>query len=213
MDKLFFVYLNVPLNCYLKSGRYTKIFNSEYKYKERVALNKCIWYLSMAAVLASVTYGCTHTSFKGLDNNSRKFKWNCLDICSVDDDVTHILGEKIATDIGDGWIDVDLSSAMDKMNKTMFLRNLQYHNVYDGLIDEIKSYFSNETKFKQPFMKLKLEECSKRALTSADVLSIVYVLWGILLICIIQAILDHHGYLKWFYPEIYPDIETIHNVN
>ena len=148
-----------------------------------------------------------------LDNNSRKFEWNCLDICSVDDDVTYILEEKIARDIGDGWIHVDLSSAMDKMNKTMFLRNLQYHNVYDGLIDEIKSYFSNETKFKQPFMKLKLEECSKIALNSADVLSIVYVLWGILLICIIQAILDYHGCLNYFYPEIYQDTEIIANVN
>ena len=98
------------------------------------------------------------------------------------------------------------------MNKTAFLRNLQYHNVYDGSIDEIKSYFSNESKFRQPFMKLKLEECSKRALTSADALLIVYVLWGILMICIIQAILDYHGYLNCFYPEIYPDIETIHNV-
>lgn len=197
------------------SERNIEIFNSingDYKYKERVALNKCAMYIGLGAMLAILTYGSTHSSFSNLENYSRNFKWNCNDLCSVDNDVTRIFEEKIARNLGDGWIDVDLSSAMDRMNETMFLKKLQYHNVYDGLIDEIKSYFSNETKYNKPFMKMKIEECSKKPLTTGA-LSVVYVLWGTLFICVIQAILDYHGYLKWFYPDIYPDIETIENVN
>ena len=59
-------------------------------------------------------------------------------------------------------------------------------------------------------MKMKIEECSKKPLTTGA-LPFVYVLWGLLSICTIQAILDYHGYLKWFYPDIYPDIEIIEN--
>ena len=160
-----------------------------------------------------LTYGSTHSSFSELENYPRNFKWNCNDLCSVDNDVTRILEEKIARNLGDGWIDVDLSSAMDKMNETTFLKKLQHYNVYDGLIGELKSYFSNETIYSKPFMKMKIAECSKMALNTDNVLRILYMLWGMLLICLIQVILDYHGYLKWFYPDIYPDIETIANVN
>ena len=66
----------------------------------------------------------------------------------------------------------------------MFLKKLQHHNVYDGLIDEIKSYFSNEMKYKKPLMKMKIEECSKKTQTT-NALSVIYVLWGLLSICTI----------------------------
>ena len=187
IDKLFFVLTYMPLNCYMKSGRKIEIFNSEYKYKERVALNRCLWYFGAGALLASITYGSTNSSFSDLENNSRNFKWNCLDICSVDDDVSHILEEKIARNLGDGWIDVDLGSALDKMNETMFLKKLQYHNVYDGLIEEIKAYFFNETKYKIPFMKMKVEECTKKPLAAGALSYMIHVLWGMLFICIIQT--------------------------
>ena len=208
LTKPFFAFTNTSIDCYKKSG-----INSDYKYKERIALNKCVWYIAAGVALAVTTYGCINSSFSDLENYPRKFKWNCLDLCSVDNDVVNILEEKIARNLGDGWIDVDLSIAMDKMNETMFLKKLQHHNINDTLVDEIRTYSFNKTKYEIPFMKMKIEECSKKALTTADVLSFVYVMWGILLIGMIQAILDYHGCLKWFYPDIYPEIQTNRNVN
>ena len=99
------------------------------------------------------------------------------------------------------------------MNETMFLKKLQHHNIKDSLVEEIRTYFFNKAKYEIPFRKMKNEDCSKKSLTTADTLSVVYVIWGILLIGIMQAILDYHGCLKWFYPDIYPNMQTNENVN